>query len=114
MIKKTLNSKTLTYLIELVLPTILSVLTYFLVDAKANNISMIVPNSTRHRVRNYYLDEEGIIGAFIILYFFIVIIEWFRRYKLKENNNNAFTNYIYIGVLLFIFLLSVFYINFIG
>lgn len=92
--KKYLNSfeKILPYLGELVLPTILSSLFVLFVDTKGVDY-----------------DEE-IEFTFCSLLFFIVLVEWFRRRKYK-NDSPYLVRYLYVPIMVLAFILGIWYIN---
>ncbi|WP_430467980.1 hypothetical protein [Winogradskyella ouciana] len=96
MLNKILNSKYLPYLGELILPTILSSLFAFFVY------------SVEIDSYDYYGDE--IIFAFSSLLFFIVLVEWFRRRKYK-NESPYLIRYLYVPILVIAFLLGIWYVN---
>jgi|SRR5690554_4495848 len=96
MLNKILNSKYLPYLGELILPTILSYLFAFFVY------------SSEFDSYDYYGDE--IIFAFSSLLFFIVLVEWFRRRKYK-NDSLYLIRYLYVPILVVAFVLGIWYVN---
>jgi undecaprenyl pyrophosphate phosphatase UppP len=98
LLNKIINSKALTYLLELVLPTILSILLTVYMDNKYDNSRLDIS------------DTDLITIPFIILFYFIVVIEWYRRFKTKDSKY-TFEKYLYIGVVLFVFMLGIWYIN---
>lgn len=92
---KYLNSckKIIPYLGELVLPTILSSLFVLFVDTK-----------------DVGYDEEVLNFTFCSLLFFIVLVEWFRRSKYK-NDNPYLIRYLYVPILVIAFVLGIWYVN---
>ena len=91
-IKKLIDSPLLPYVLELVLPTILTSLFYILIDS-----------------RDFY-EGETIIGFIGFLFFFIVVMEWVRRAKDKKTRTTNF-KFLYVGLMLLVFILGVWYIN---
>lgn len=91
--KKFIEGKYLVYLLELIFPTILTVLFYILVETKRMSV-----------------DRDMVAGFVSFLFFFILILEWIRRKKDKTERAYYF-KYLYIGLMLLVFVLGVWYAN---
>lgn len=91
-LKKIVNSKLSTYVLELVFPIILTSLFYLLIESK--DIS----------------EGDAIAGLVSFLFFFILVLEWIRRKKDKTERAYYF-KYLYIGLMLLVFVLGVWYAN---
>jgi hypothetical protein len=89
---KIINSGLTPYLLELVFPIVLTSLFYSLIDSK--DIS----------------EKDSIFGLIGFLFFFVLVLEWFRRKK-DRITKVVYFKYLYVVVMLFIFILGVWYIN---
>jgi uncharacterized membrane-anchored protein len=96
LLQKIADSKILIFILELVLPIILTSLFYLLVDSKD--------------LYGYDVEDEYIITLVSFLFFFILFIEWLRRKK-DTTNRPTYFKYVYIIVMFFVFIFSVWYIN---
>jgi len=90
---KILNSKTLLYIIELILPTTLTYLIY-------RYIYILVG----------YDELFELFIVFIILLYLILIAEWQRRYKNKKNEP-TYIKYFYILIMFIVFGISISFIE---
>ena len=98
-LKRLINSKYIVYVLEFIPPVVLSILfSEFLVNKY---------DSSKH----YFIDDSYIIrNSFVFLFFFILLLEWFRRHKVKDARP-SYEKYFYLAVMLLIFVLGVFYVN---
>ena len=97
-LNKIINSKRLIYLLELVLPTILLILFTVYVDNKKYNSKFDLD----------YSDTDLITISFGILFYFIVVLEWYRRFKTKDN---TIKKYFYITVIFIVFIFGIWFVN---
>ncbi|WP_282073200.1 hypothetical protein [Polaribacter atrinae] len=95
-LKKVVNSQLLPYALELILPVIFTSLFYILVDSKD--------------LYDYDVEAEYIITLVGTLFFFTLFIEWLRRKK-DKTDRPIFFQYLYIIVMFFAFIFSVWYLN---
>lgn len=95
---KIINSKKAPFLLELVLPTIFSTIFTIYVENKNYN----------SRFDLHYSDTDLITISFGILFYFIVILEWYRRFKIKDN---SIKRYFYVGVLFIVFIFGIWFTN---
>lgn len=93
-----INSKRFNYLSELILPTILSILFYVYFKTKYYDSNIEIVN------------DDLITFSFILLFFLPIILEWIRRNRKKEDKSSYY-KYIYIILMLFTFILSIWYVN---
>lgn len=91
-LNKLINSKFSTYILELVLPVIFTLLFYIQMEAK-----------------DIY-EKDVVAGSFSFLFFFVVVLEWIRRKKDKSDRPYYF-RFLYIGLMLIIFVLGIGYAN---
>ena len=91
-ISKILNSNIFFYALELVFPFILTTLFYAFVDNKE------------------IYDGDLIAGLVSFVFFFVLILEWIRRKK-DKTNRALYYKYIYIGLMLIVFILGVWFVN---
>lgn len=96
--EKILKSKSFSYLIELILPIILSVLFNSYFEIKHYNSDIDIDN------------DELITFSFSFLFFLALILEWLRRKRDKENRPKYF-KYLYIPIMLLTFIFGIWYIN---
>lgn len=92
-LNKFTNSSVSTYILELVFPIILTSLFYLLLETKRMSV-----------------DRDTIAGLVSFLFFFILVLEWIRRKKDKTERAYYF-KYLYIGLMLLVFVLGVWYAN---
>ncbi len=90
-IRNIINLGILPYLMELILPSILSYLFFLFSDQK-----------------DYEISVELTI-TFSIIFFGLVILEWLRRYRDKNINN--FLKYLYVIIMLMVFVLGLWYVT---
>lgn len=93
LLKKILNSNILIFILELILPTILSVLFVTFVE-------------------NRDVDDNDMINIlFCLIFFLILLVEWLRRFKTNIHHTTLFKNYYYIGIMFIVFVLGMLYVN---
>lgn len=98
-IKNLVKGKRLYFVFELITPLILSILFSEFLKPK-------------YDASKYYDIEDSytIQNSFIFLFFFILFLEWFRRFKIKSVRP-VYEKFIYLAVMLFVFILGVWYVN---
>lgn len=90
-IRNIINLGILSYLVELILPSILTYLLFLFLDEKDS----------------YILEEVTI--SFSIIFFLLVVLEWLRRYRDKKASN--FLKYVYVFIMLMVFVFGLWYVT---